>query len=534
MSTATEEDAAASSRWPDLPADLLRDVSGRLHAAADFVRFHAVCRPWRDSLPPAPRRPAFLPWLLTPRDAVRRRRGLCVLSSSSSSSSSTTSTRHRWAAAIAAGEVRVRERGWVIRTDDGTAVWLPLTRATPDPRGTGHLDPLTGAATAGSLPAAGSVDSWVARAAGSVATGGAVFLYTFVSWTLYAALLRPGDKTWTFVQWKDLLLHTTIHGDRCCVAYHGDGEIVLCHQSSWCIVSTTELDAADNGRLWRTMPDEPDRKTFSSYLVESQGELLWAFVQVKTKTSYYRNLRDCRASDAGTVASAVVVSVYALKEGEGGGGEPRWAKRDGRSLSGRVLFLGWPSSFSVEAARLGMGGGGFAYFVLNWYGLFRYAFHNDESEFVKHLPDEWNDEACMWLTPQPAIGTTERQEIRERLELFYRKLVVPQPQFGTCFKIYVGNLPPTVNNYRLRQFFSEHGMVIDARVICDKETGCSRGFGFVTMASQVYFEPADAIGSLRGLILDRRTLRVKLAYDQQRRSAPVFIHQPSWSMSCNG
>jgi hypothetical protein len=37
--------------WADLPLDLLRDISRRLHATTDYVRFHATCKPWRDTLP---------------------------------------------------------------------------------------------------------------------------------------------------------------------------------------------------------------------------------------------------------------------------------------------------------------------------------------------------------------------------------------------------------------------------------------------------------------------------------------------------
>uniref|UniRef100_R7WF88 Uncharacterized protein n=1 Tax=Aegilops tauschii TaxID=37682 RepID=R7WF88_AEGTA len=49
------------SRWPDLPSDALRDISGRLPDAADFFRFHAVCKPWRDTSTPIQSSP---PWLL--------------------------------------------------------------------------------------------------------------------------------------------------------------------------------------------------------------------------------------------------------------------------------------------------------------------------------------------------------------------------------------------------------------------------------------------------------------------------------------
>lgn len=51
--------APAASLWAFLPSDLLLDVSGRLHDVSDFIRFHAVCKPWRDMA--GATRPVFLP-----------------------------------------------------------------------------------------------------------------------------------------------------------------------------------------------------------------------------------------------------------------------------------------------------------------------------------------------------------------------------------------------------------------------------------------------------------------------------------------
>lgn len=70
--------------------------------------------------------------------------------------------------------------------------------------------------------------------------------------------------------------------------------------------------------------------------------------------------------------------------------------------------------------------------------------------------------------------------------------------FEPSFRIYVGNLPWQVDNSRLEQVFSEHGKVVDARVVYDRETGRSRGFGFVTMASDT--EVNDAIAALDGQV----------------------------------
>ncbi|RLN36149.1 hypothetical protein C2845_PM03G27220 [Panicum miliaceum] len=91
----------------------------------------------------------------------------------------------------------------------------------------------------------------------------------------------------------------------------------------------------------------------------------------------------------------------------------------------------------------------------------------------------------------------------------------PPRQFGGSFRIYVGNLPWQVDDSRLVQLFSEHGKVVDARVVYDRESGRSRGFGFVTMATQEELD--DAIAALDGQSLDGRALRVNVAEERPRR-----------------
>lgn len=71
-------------------------------------------------------------------------------------------------------------------------------------------------------------------------------------------------------------------------------------------------------------------------------------------------------------------------------------------------------------------------------------------------------------------------------------------EFESRPKAYVGNLAWSVDDARLEQVFSEYGKVVDARVVCDQDTGRSRGFGFVTMSTQEEFD--DAIASLDGQV----------------------------------
>ena len=82
-------------------------------------------------------------------------------------------------------------------------------------------------------------------------------------------------------------------------------------------------------------------------------------------------------------------------------------------------------------------------------------------------------------------------------------------------KLYVGGLPFSVTEDRLQEIFSAHGSVESSKVISDKFTGQSRGFGFVEMSSSS--EAQKAIESLNGTQLDGRTLTVNEAKPMARR-----------------
>ncbi len=76
-------------------------------------------------------------------------------------------------------------------------------------------------------------------------------------------------------------------------------------------------------------------------------------------------------------------------------------------------------------------------------------------------------------------------------------------------KLYVGGLPYSVTDGQLQEIFADHGTVESARVIADKFTGQSRGFGFVEMSSGD--EAQKAIQALNSTQLDGRTLVVNEA-----------------------
>ena len=79
-------------------------------------------------------------------------------------------------------------------------------------------------------------------------------------------------------------------------------------------------------------------------------------------------------------------------------------------------------------------------------------------------------------------------------------------------KLYVGNISFNKSNQDLIDLFSPSGTVTSANIIEDRETGRSRGFGFVEMASPA--EAQEAISALNGKEVDGRTLKVNEAKPQ--------------------
>lgn len=80
--------------------------------------------------------------------------------------------------------------------------------------------------------------------------------------------------------------------------------------------------------------------------------------------------------------------------------------------------------------------------------------------------------------------------------------------------LYVGNLPYQANEEDLSTHFSEVGAVASARVVTDRETGRSKGFGFVEMSSED--DAASALDRLNGSELGGRNIRVSEARSNDR------------------
>ena len=83
-------------------------------------------------------------------------------------------------------------------------------------------------------------------------------------------------------------------------------------------------------------------------------------------------------------------------------------------------------------------------------------------------------------------------------------------------KLYVGNLPWSVDDGELESMFSAMGTVHSARVITDRESGRSRGFGFVEMPNQQ--EAEAALEAMEGKELMGRAIRCNESESRERRS----------------
>jgi len=79
-------------------------------------------------------------------------------------------------------------------------------------------------------------------------------------------------------------------------------------------------------------------------------------------------------------------------------------------------------------------------------------------------------------------------------------------------KIFVAGLPYDLDDAELEEIFEKFGKVVSAKVVMDKDTGKSKGFGFVDMPNEA--EAKDAIESLNDISLGKKPLIVKQAEDR--------------------
>jgi RNA recognition motif-containing protein len=87
-------------------------------------------------------------------------------------------------------------------------------------------------------------------------------------------------------------------------------------------------------------------------------------------------------------------------------------------------------------------------------------------------------------------------------------------------KLYVGNLPYSATEEGLTTLFSEAGEVTSAVIIKDRDTGQSKGFGFIEMKNQEAME--KAIKQFNGYMMEERALKVNIAKPREDRPRGRF------------
>ncbi|KAM0829550.1 hypothetical protein ACQ4PT_066807 [Festuca glaucescens] len=392
-------------RWSDLPADVLREISSHVCAAVDFVYFHAVCKPWRSSRDPLSKRTIttqFLPWLLAAADKESTNlRFRCIFSESS--------YHGKPPMPLAAAA-----RNWVSNADGTEVRYLTVEDLCP----TLH-DPFTGEFSR--LPDfPEDVRGWEEEnPRGVIYSDRTIFLYSIRYHNdddhrarFRAALLRPGSDKWTVIE-RTLQAPSGTKNfipryGEFCTAYHS-GKIMLTVKATLWHMIRSEGGHEAGGDLLVKMPPLPrwtseyySRKY--SYVLESRGELLWASVKIDICSDWH-----------GVVTHELSMTVYVLQvEASAQEMKTRWVEKDVRSVADRLLFLGTPCSFAVDASRLGRHGG-CAYFVYcrkpcDKVGVFSYNLLSDKATFFERLPQGWNDERCTWHVLQPTVSPIQLLE----------------------------------------------------------------------------------------------------------------------------
>ena len=82
-------------------------------------------------------------------------------------------------------------------------------------------------------------------------------------------------------------------------------------------------------------------------------------------------------------------------------------------------------------------------------------------------------------------------------------------------KLFVGSLPWSVDDAKLAEIFAQAGNVVSAQVVKDRETGRSRGFGFVEMSTEE--EAQNAVKNLNGSDVEDRKIVVNIARPREDR-----------------
>jgi hypothetical protein len=314
----------------------------------------------------------------------------------------------------------VAGRNWVSSADGTEVRFLTIE----DLRPTLH-DPFTGEFTR--LPILpDAIAQWEEEnPRGVIHKDGTTFLYSIWCVGDYrarfrAALLPPGRHMWTVVE---RTLQAPIYGEFC--ATYQRGKIMVTMEATLWRVITPEGGDHDSDLLVMRPPlpwwGAQYYSRGYSYVLESRGELLWASVKIK-------NYSDRQGNVSHDISMTVhVLEVEASASVSAPENKTRWVKKDGGCMMDRVLFLGTPISFAVDASTLGGLEGGSAYFIYHRspglrrekVGVFSYNLLSGKAKFLERLPRGWSDERCTWHVLQPTIDPIQVNNTNNNISHYF-------------------------------------------------------------------------------------------------------------------
>ncbi|KAG8071783.1 hypothetical protein GUJ93_ZPchr0006g42612 [Zizania palustris] len=350
-------------RWAQLPPELLPLIYRRLPDSADFVRFRAACRAWRDAAPESDP-PSQLPWALERRGSAFQTR----LHSRfySPSSGRTYSARGHGG------------RSWLVV--DGVCQGHVVSMV--DLSRTVLCNPLTGDRLA--LPPA-PYPQWRHGVVHVVADGrgggdgeeGSCLVVNTSTRTRHFGYCRPGDTKWSMVDGRQDMCHRAYHGGRFYVNTDAHETLVI---------------DASTGAVESVLPPPgrpPGATACGDYLVESCGKLLRAIlfprdgVVAASAQDYYLNVYQLEPAPDGKCSWAKVETIgdralFFDKHGHGMSLEPN----DAAELRQNCVYFMHEKRTWVDAGEYRF--------------LCRYSMENGEVDRVVSLPDTFGD---TWLVP---------------------------------------------------------------------------------------------------------------------------------------
>jgi RNA recognition motif-containing protein len=126
--------------------------------------------------------------------------------------------------------------------------------------------------------------------------------------------------------------------------------------------------------------------------------------------------------------------------------------------------------------------------------------------------------AGKWVLKTPAAGAAEHEKGDRRPHADKEgtvRFIKQAERIEKVMNIYVGNLPYSIDRDQLREIFAAYGEVAAARIVNDRETGRSKGFGFVEMADNA--QAQAAIEALNGSDIGGRKAVVNEARPREER-----------------